>query len=87
MNRTLVVWNEVPEDTFFIPFDNISNDVAEKLRSWHLQYINGLETEPKIADEMCAFFYDEKMNFKFERSDKPIVGAVYDQILIMGFVL
>lgn len=83
MNKVLVVWEEVPESTSFVIL-NVSPSDLEKLREMNCHFVNeGSSMDNKILE----YFYNRDDDFKFPKSNTPIVNTHFDLVIITGFIL
>jgi hypothetical protein len=87
MQRVLVVWNMVPEEAVFVSLPNVDEATANKMRTWHNQFVNCVDTPADMQKEIDEFFFDGEGNFKYEKIKTPLVGQVFDLIIQTGFFL
>ncbi len=86
MRKVLIVWEEVPEEISFVRLE-VSVEEAEKLKRFHMQFVNNCETPEGLATEINDYFYDNNGPFRFEKVKTILANEYFDLIIITGFIL
>lgn len=81
--KVLVVWEEVPEDSYFIILEKVSLDDLELLKTFHDKYINHSD----IDEEINKFFYNDDAEMKYEQVREVLEDKCFALIIKTGIMM